>query len=93
MTMLEVEAAAVGHSKDPARISELATELGLFAKESFAKLERAADRAEAAADLNPFSLEPLFASASIAARVSARYSVRKQSRPGRRTPRSGHGSA
>ena len=42
MTMLEVEASAVGHSKDPGRISELATELGLFGKESFAKLERAA---------------------------------------------------
>lgn len=33
-----------------------------------AKLEQAGDRAETAADLNPFSLEPLFASASIAAR-------------------------
>lgn len=33
-----------------------------------AALDRAADRAESAADLNPFSLEPLFASASIAAR-------------------------
>src|SRR5215216_2211870 len=42
MTMLEVEAAAVGHGKDPARISELATELNHFSKESFAKLERAA---------------------------------------------------
>jgi golgin subfamily B member 1 len=47
MTMLELEASAVGRARgagqpaDPARVAELSTELGQFCKDSFARLERA----------------------------------------------------
>jgi len=41
MTTLEVEAAAVGRTKDPGRIADLANELNQFCRDSLGRLERA----------------------------------------------------
>ena len=59
MTMLEMEAAAVARTRDPARIAELEAEMGQLFLNHFAKLERAVRNPQRAGKLAPEHLKSI----------------------------------
>jgi tetratricopeptide (TPR) repeat protein len=59
MTMLEMEAAAVARTRDPARIAELEAEMGQLFQNHFAKLERAVRNPQRAGKLSPDHLKSI----------------------------------
>jgi tetratricopeptide (TPR) repeat protein len=59
MTMLEMEAAAVARTRDPARLAELEAEMGQLFLNHFAKLERAVRNPQRAGKLAPEHLKSI----------------------------------
>jgi tetratricopeptide (TPR) repeat protein len=59
MTMLEMEAAAVARTRDPARVAELEAEMGQLFLNHFAKLERAVRSPQSVGKLTPEHLKSI----------------------------------
>ena len=68
MTMLEMEAAAVARTRDPARIAELEAEMGQLFLNHFAKLERAVRNPQRAGKLAPEHLKSIESARKITGR-------------------------